>query len=188
MLDLDGVLDGPASRGVLETVETEVKYAGYIAQQDRQVQHLRAAERRTIPDEFSYHEIPGFPGGSREAGACPPGDARASGENPRCNAGSGGGIGHLSQHGSVMEDNFRSLLRLNSRLTKSFRRVNWKLSRRTMLFSVSGTRRSTCAGFGICERRSNCIIAKAYILAGFYPLDLCGLRISGQALDFLAFR
>ena len=60
MLDLDGVLDGPASRGVLETIETEAKYAGYIAQQERQVQHLLSAERRTIPDEFSYHEIPGL--------------------------------------------------------------------------------------------------------------------------------
>ena len=47
----------PAS---LVTVETEIKYAGYIAQQDRQVKQLRDAERRKIPPEFSYRGIPGL--------------------------------------------------------------------------------------------------------------------------------
>jgi tRNA uridine 5-carboxymethylaminomethyl modification enzyme len=59
-LDLAGVLDEPLFRGVVETVETEAKYAGYIAQQERQVEHLRSAERRTIPGAFSYDEIPGL--------------------------------------------------------------------------------------------------------------------------------
>jgi tRNA uridine 5-carboxymethylaminomethyl modification enzyme len=58
--DLSGVLNDPPSKGVLETIETEVKYAGYIAQQQRQVEHLRSSERRTIPEEFSYGEIPGL--------------------------------------------------------------------------------------------------------------------------------
>src|SRR5712691_5232154 len=39
-------------RGVLTTVETEIKYAGYIAQQKRQIDQLRDAERRPIPDDF----------------------------------------------------------------------------------------------------------------------------------------
>jgi len=60
MLDLAGVLGESPSRGVVETVETEAKYAGYIAQQERQVQHLLSAERRVIPGEFSYGEIPGL--------------------------------------------------------------------------------------------------------------------------------
>ena len=51
-------------RGVLTTVETEIKYAGYIAQQKRQVDQLRDAERRPIPDDFIYTDIPGL---SREA-------------------------------------------------------------------------------------------------------------------------
>ena len=46
--------------GVLETLETELKYAGYIAQQERQVQRLRDAERRRIPAEFCYSDIPGL--------------------------------------------------------------------------------------------------------------------------------
>jgi len=46
--------------GVLETVETELKYAGYIAQQCRQVQRLRDSEGRDIPVEFSYSDIPGL--------------------------------------------------------------------------------------------------------------------------------
>ncbi len=46
--------------GVLETLETELKYAGYIAQQDRQVARLKGSERRHIPSEFSYSNIPGL--------------------------------------------------------------------------------------------------------------------------------
>jgi tRNA uridine 5-carboxymethylaminomethyl modification enzyme len=46
--------------GVLTTVETEIKYAGYIAQQKRQVDQLHDAERRPIPDDFMYTDIPGL--------------------------------------------------------------------------------------------------------------------------------
>ena len=47
-------------REVLTTVETEVKYAGYIAQQDRQIERLRKAEGRRIPAEFQFRGIPGL--------------------------------------------------------------------------------------------------------------------------------
>ena len=47
-------------REVLTTVETEVKYAGYIAQQDRQIEQLRKAEGRRIPAEFQFRGIPGL--------------------------------------------------------------------------------------------------------------------------------
>jgi len=46
--------------GVLQTVETELKYAGYIAQQQRQFDHMRASEHRRIPMEFCYSDIPGL--------------------------------------------------------------------------------------------------------------------------------
>jgi len=48
------------SRAVLQTIETEYKYAGYLAQQDRQVQRLRDSEGRRIPTEFMYSGIPGL--------------------------------------------------------------------------------------------------------------------------------
>jgi len=48
------------AHGVLATVETEVKYAGYLTQQQRQVQRLRHAEARRIPAAFSYSDIPGL--------------------------------------------------------------------------------------------------------------------------------
>jgi tRNA uridine 5-carboxymethylaminomethyl modification enzyme len=54
------VLGEPPLRGVLETVETEIKYSGYISQQERQIDRLRAAERRGIPAEFEYQGIPGL--------------------------------------------------------------------------------------------------------------------------------
>ncbi|MCC6857757.1 MAG: tRNA uridine-5-carboxymethylaminomethyl(34) synthesis enzyme MnmG [Bryobacterales bacterium] len=47
-------------RGVLETIQTEIKYAGYIAQQERQIERLKDAERRPIPVSFRYHCVPGL--------------------------------------------------------------------------------------------------------------------------------
>ena len=47
------------------TVETEVKYAGYIDQQKRQIERLRSADNRPIPLAFDYDRIPGV---SREVG------------------------------------------------------------------------------------------------------------------------
>ena len=46
--------------GVLTTVETEIKYSGYISQQERQMRHLKDAERRTIPADFGFQGIPGL--------------------------------------------------------------------------------------------------------------------------------
>ena len=46
--------------GVLVTVETELKYAGYLAQQDRQVRRLAESESRQIPEDFTYATIPGL--------------------------------------------------------------------------------------------------------------------------------
>jgi len=59
-------LNGEFERDALTTVETEIKYAGYIAQQDRQVRQLRDAERRGIPDAFVYSDIPGLSSEVRE--------------------------------------------------------------------------------------------------------------------------
>jgi tRNA uridine 5-carboxymethylaminomethyl modification enzyme len=46
--------------GVVTTVETEAKYAGYIAQQERQIDRLKGSERRRIPPEFEFAHIPGL--------------------------------------------------------------------------------------------------------------------------------
>jgi tRNA uridine 5-carboxymethylaminomethyl modification enzyme len=47
-------------RGVLTTAETEIKYCGYISQQERQMERLKDAERRPIPGGFDFNEIPGL--------------------------------------------------------------------------------------------------------------------------------
>ena len=52
-------------RGLLTTIETETKYAGYIAQQERQIERLRNAESRRIPEDFMFRGVPGI---SREVG------------------------------------------------------------------------------------------------------------------------
>jgi tRNA uridine 5-carboxymethylaminomethyl modification enzyme len=48
------------AHGVLTTVETEAKYEGYLAQQNRQIQQLAQSEGRQIPASFSYDRIPGL--------------------------------------------------------------------------------------------------------------------------------
>ena len=45
---------------VLQSVETEMKYSGYLSQQRRQVDRLKSSEGRLIPPEFSYEDIPGL--------------------------------------------------------------------------------------------------------------------------------
>ena len=54
------VLGEEPARGMLDTVETEVKYSGYIAQQERQMVRLKNAERRAIPVDFEFAGIPGL--------------------------------------------------------------------------------------------------------------------------------
>lgn len=48
------------ARGVLTTIETEIKYAGYIDQQVRQIARLREAEGRVIPGDFDFRSVPGL--------------------------------------------------------------------------------------------------------------------------------
>lgn len=44
----------------LTVVETEIKYQGYIAQQLREVEKVKASEGRRLPPDLDYHTIPGL--------------------------------------------------------------------------------------------------------------------------------
>ncbi len=46
--------------GVLTVVETEIKYSGYLAQQERQIARLKDAGGRLIPEDFDFAGIPGL--------------------------------------------------------------------------------------------------------------------------------
>ena len=48
------------SREDLISVETTVKYAGYLKQQDREVAKLRKAESKRIPEDLNYSAMPGL--------------------------------------------------------------------------------------------------------------------------------
>jgi len=54
------VLGEDAIPAMLITVETEIKFSGYIDQQERQMARLKAAERRPIPADFTFDGIPGL--------------------------------------------------------------------------------------------------------------------------------
>ena len=44
----------------LRAVETEIKYAGYLSQQQKSIERLKKAEQRTIPDWFDYASVSGL--------------------------------------------------------------------------------------------------------------------------------
>jgi tRNA uridine 5-carboxymethylaminomethyl modification enzyme len=41
-------------------VETGFKYEGYLAQQERQIERMKRAETRRIPDWFDYRQVSGL--------------------------------------------------------------------------------------------------------------------------------
>jgi tRNA uridine 5-carboxymethylaminomethyl modification enzyme len=47
-------------RNELKSVETEIKYAGYLDQQTKSIERLKKAEQRTIPDWFDYAKVSGL--------------------------------------------------------------------------------------------------------------------------------
>jgi tRNA uridine 5-carboxymethylaminomethyl modification enzyme len=44
----------------LKSVETEIKYEGYLRQQERAIDRLKKAEQRSIPDWFDYRSVSGL--------------------------------------------------------------------------------------------------------------------------------
>jgi tRNA uridine 5-carboxymethylaminomethyl modification enzyme len=47
-------------RNELKSVETEIKYEGYLQQQNRAIERLKKSEQRNIPDWFDYWSISGL--------------------------------------------------------------------------------------------------------------------------------
>ncbi len=47
-------------RNDLKSVETEIKYAGYLSQQQRSIDRLKKAEQRAIPEWFDYRAVSGL--------------------------------------------------------------------------------------------------------------------------------
>src|SRR5208282_717163 len=64
-VDLSAVDSAPVHlsseiRNELKSVETEIKYAGYLDQQQRAIDRLKKAEQRRIPDWFDYRAVSGL--------------------------------------------------------------------------------------------------------------------------------
>jgi tRNA uridine 5-carboxymethylaminomethyl modification enzyme len=51
---------GAQVRNELKSVETEIKYAGYLDQQRKAMERLRKAEQRIIPEWFDYSNVSGL--------------------------------------------------------------------------------------------------------------------------------
>jgi len=47
-------------RNEMKTVETEIKYSGYLDQQRRSIEKMRKAEKRAIPEWFDYSTVSGL--------------------------------------------------------------------------------------------------------------------------------
>jgi tRNA uridine 5-carboxymethylaminomethyl modification enzyme len=54
------IIQEPLARGVMESVEVEAKYAGYISQQRRHMDKMQRSEGRLIPGQFLYKSVPGL--------------------------------------------------------------------------------------------------------------------------------
>jgi tRNA uridine 5-carboxymethylaminomethyl modification enzyme len=50
----------PAVRNELKSIETEIKYAGYLQQQQKAIARLKKAEERRIPEWFDYTSVSGL--------------------------------------------------------------------------------------------------------------------------------
>ncbi len=55
-----------AVRNELKSVETEIKYAGYLDQQTKAIERLKKAEQRVIPEWFDYSKVSGLSREMRE--------------------------------------------------------------------------------------------------------------------------
>jgi tRNA uridine 5-carboxymethylaminomethyl modification enzyme len=47
-------------RNELKSIETEIKYEGYLLQQQRAMQRLKKSEQHSIPEWFDYHSVSGL--------------------------------------------------------------------------------------------------------------------------------
>jgi tRNA uridine 5-carboxymethylaminomethyl modification enzyme len=50
----------PLKRLELKAIETEIKYEGYLAQQQKHIEQLKKAESRRIPADFPFRGLPGL--------------------------------------------------------------------------------------------------------------------------------
>jgi tRNA uridine 5-carboxymethylaminomethyl modification enzyme len=58
---LSSVVSLPSEvRNELKSVETEIKYAGYLQQQQKAIERLKKAEQRNIPEWFDYRSVSGL--------------------------------------------------------------------------------------------------------------------------------
>ena len=57
---LEQQLDSTLNHALFTTVETELKYEGYLSQQERQVDRLKQSESRKIPTDFDFSAVPGL--------------------------------------------------------------------------------------------------------------------------------
>ena len=56
--EIDKERDLSLPQSVLEQVEIEIKYEGYIIRQKRQVEQYKKMEKKKIPENLNYDEVP----------------------------------------------------------------------------------------------------------------------------------
>jgi tRNA uridine 5-carboxymethylaminomethyl modification enzyme len=60
LIAAQGEMAAAQFRNELKSVETEIKFAGYLAQQQRSMQRMKDAETRAIPEWFDYAHVSGL--------------------------------------------------------------------------------------------------------------------------------
>jgi len=64
--DQDIFADLPHDPGLLQQVEIDLGYAGYLVREKRQIQRLKDQERRSIPDDFDFDTLPALSAEGRQ--------------------------------------------------------------------------------------------------------------------------
>ncbi len=52
--------EGRQNRDLLDALETELKFAGYLSRQEEDIRKLKRSEGEYIPDQFNYDSVPGL--------------------------------------------------------------------------------------------------------------------------------
>ena len=57
---------GTLDSDIISAIETEFKFAGYLSRQEEDIKKVKKSENETIPDDFSFDQIPGLRAEIRE--------------------------------------------------------------------------------------------------------------------------
>ena len=66
LVDLSKYIDIPTNKEVIEELEIEIKYEGYIKKANKEAEKMLSLENKKIPENINYDEIPNIASEAKE--------------------------------------------------------------------------------------------------------------------------